>query len=87
MLKQYIRNKKNNPIGVLLADKIDNDIQLGFSLCSKRDTYNKEKGMQIALHRLHHKGVLNIPDSINELVDAFELRAAKYFKIAVVQEE
>lgn len=86
MLKQYIRDKKNNPIGILLATKKDNVIHIGWSLCSKKDKFNKEKGMTIALGRMMfyyipQPGLIpfGIPNSIQENVAYIADRANRYF--------
>lgn len=48
VLVEYKRNKKGNPIGVVVAIGAD---QLGWSLCNKKDTFSKAYGMNIALRR------------------------------------
>ena len=84
MLKQYIRNKFGNPIGVMLADLVDGELEMGYALCCKKDRYDKAKGLRIATHRLNYKGILNnIPHSIQAEYDRFENRAMKYFKLSV----
>lgn len=89
MLKQYIRDKKNNPIGILLATQKDNVIHIGWSLCSKKDKFNKEKGMTIAEGRLNSyflpldyystKFELKHPHSIQRDVDYIVDRAKRYY--------
>jgi hypothetical protein len=86
MLKEYIRNKQGNPIGILLSDNYAGVIEFGYSLCNKKDTYNKEKGHLIALNRLHNPKWLDLPYSIDKQYNRFVERSKKYFKNAVVLE-
>lgn len=53
---KYYRDKYRNPKGVVVA--ISNGI-LGWSLCSKLDTFNKKKGLGIALSRALRAEQLN----------------------------
>jgi hypothetical protein len=87
MLKEYIRNKRGNPIGILLSDNYAGVIEFGYSLCHKKDTYDKEKGHLIALGRLHHPKFLDFPNSIHEQYYRFQERSKKYFKNAVIIEQ
>lgn len=48
VILEYYRDSKGNPQGVVVA--IGPGI-LGWSLCSKFDTFTKEQGKNIALHR------------------------------------
>jgi hypothetical protein len=87
VLKQYIRDKKNNPIGILLATQEDNGIHIGWSLCSKKDKFNKEKGMTIALGRMNVYYIDNdmdymltvIPNTIKKDFQYIYDRADRYF--------
>lgn len=48
MLKQYVRDEQNNPIGVVFIDGMN----IGWSLLNRKDRWNKELGNQIAINRL-----------------------------------
>ena len=51
MLIQYIRNKNNQPIGVVVAvDKY----KVGYSLCKKGDRFDKQRGFEIAVGRANN---------------------------------
>lgn len=50
---QYIRDKKNNPKGVMVAFTEGEQIYIGWSLCSKYDKYDKHKGFDIAVGRAY----------------------------------
>lgn len=55
MLTQFIKDKKNQPYGVMVARKINGEnpvVRIGISLCNtKVDTFHKRIGVEIALKR------------------------------------
>lgn len=53
MLMEYIRNKKNEKIGILVADIIDNDVHIAYSICNKKDKFNKQYGKEITTNRMN----------------------------------
>lgn len=54
MISQYIRNKKNQKIGVIVAEKNSfGEVRIGWSLCNKKDEFNKALGIKIAVDRYH----------------------------------
>jgi len=79
-LIKYVRNKNGHPRGVLVA--ISKNC-IGFSLCSKRDKFNKEAGKKIALIRAHSEKAqdrMSVPASIyKEYLDMVD-RSVRYFK-------
>lgn len=87
VLVQYLRNSKRQPKGVVVA--IGAGI-VGWSLCSKHDTYNREHGLMIAHRRAVKARVLTTkelieyyeksPDSIKELIGIVGERSFVYFK-------
>jgi hypothetical protein len=52
-VKQYVRDKNRNPIGVLVAiyDSPNDTNYIGYSFCNPRDQFSKVKGTEIALGR------------------------------------
>lgn len=48
---QYIRNRKNQKIGLVVVVPIDNILRLGWSLCKKEDKFSVERGLEIAKGR------------------------------------
>ena len=48
---QYVRNKKRVPYGVLVAIKSNDEFTLGYSLCNKKDRFNKRTALKIAIER------------------------------------
>lgn len=81
IVKWIKKTKKNNTVGLLIADvDINNQIQFGYSLCRKTDKFDKAVAYEIAIGRLTKKKIINCPYSItNEFID-FAERAARYFK-------
>ncbi len=85
-LKEYIRDEKNqNPIGIAVAVRINDEIFYGFSICNKLDRFDKQRGLDIALRRAH-ADEYSLPLSaryqtlIDERYTSLENRAMKYFQ-------
>jgi hypothetical protein len=90
-LIQYIRDKNNTPLGVVVAQKRDNVIYYGYSLRNKKDKWNREVGIKIAIARANADSYV-LPSSVklttlvlNALND-LNKRAVRYFKDAEVDE-
>ncbi len=86
-ITKYIRNKKGQPRGVVVAIRSGDEVTYGYSLChSTKDKWDKKKGIQIAEHRaLSDKPYLlpKAPNTQRMVQDAFQYisnRAVKYFK-------
>lgn len=62
LLKQFIRAKDGQPIGILLAFKEGNDYKIGWSLTAVKrgDKFNKALGERIALSRAMSSNLTNI---------------------------
>lgn len=80
-IKQYIRNEKRVPVGILLATKSeDGKLLVGWSMCGPKDNFDKRFGEQIARNRMMsekpsaHKFGYTVP---KEIVEHF-LEKAKY---------
>ena len=82
-LTAYIRNSRRQKIGVLFATKRPEApcADIGWSLCSKRDKFNRERGLQIARARAVVGSVVSVPRSIRAALETFQLRVDKYFKV------
>lgn len=85
-LIEYIRKNNRDKKGVLIAVKHDdNEVVIGWSLCSSLDVFDKYFGQQIAYERgckrfydeCHFE---DIPPSINYQLDEFVDRCKRYFK-------
>lgn len=86
LLKQYIRDEKNNPRGVAVAVRHNDEVFYGYSLCAPGDKYDKELGLEKALYRAFSQKGYKLPkveDRFEKVVKAYENlqeRAIKYFK-------
>jgi hypothetical protein len=86
LLTKYIRDEKNNPRGVAVAVRHNDEVLYGYSLCSPSDVYDKQEGLEKALYRAFStKGyhLPKVPDRFEKVVNAYESlqeRAVKYFK-------
>lgn len=83
---QYIRNSKRVPYGVLVAIK-DRKMRFSssWSLCNKKDRFNKKIALQIAIGRAINGGGSvarqPMPHDIQRMLPAFEKRCNKYYKV------
>ena len=78
---QFVRNKKRQPVGVVVARKIDGYVRLGWSRCSRQDRFNKNLGLELARGRtLGWVGNYQIPHDVNKTLAVMKDRARKYFR-------
>ena len=86
LIKEYIRDSKNNPVGVAVAVKADKEVLYGFALWNPLDKYDKEEGMKIALNRAFSPKGYHLPkvaDRFEKVANAYQRlqdRSLKYFK-------
>lgn len=83
MITQYIyknRNGNRAKVGMLVAFNDDLDVKFGYSLCSKEDTFNKDKAFSIAEGRACKGTGYDYPPSLKKDVEAFKNRVVRYFK-------
>lgn len=84
ILIKYIRNEHGHPIATVVATDAGH---VGWSVCHRADTFDKELGIRIATGRANHAGVTNnyptlnqnketLPQAIREMYD----RSIRYFK-------
>ena len=84
-LIRYIRNKKGQPRGVIVALRDNNEVCYGYSICNPIDPWNKHKGLKIAVARALareyelHKAE-NTTKHILEGYTNLSKRAVNYFK-------
>lgn len=78
-LIQYVR-KNGLPVGVVVAtmDR-KKTLKMGWSLCCKRDRWNRNKAKLIALNRAWRGSDVKIPDSVMPTFDELHERATRYF--------
>lgn len=92
---QYVRNKKRIPHGVIVAIKTNGGFRLGYSLCNKKDSFNKKRALRIALGRAEMcdsntvgfaqmEGSMGdatrVPHSVRRMMPAFTDRCKRYYK-------
>lgn len=89
---QYIRCKKNIPHGVLVAIKTPEGFRIGYSLCNKKDRFNKNMALKIAIGRAEFVNSRDVgspatgaehypPHPVRKMVPAFWDRCKKYYKV------
>lgn len=80
-LKKFIRNKHREKIGVIVGQKTYNgDISIGWSLCNRKDTFDKAVGDQIAIGRMLKGSDTPLPHAVMAEVDHLRKRCQAYFK-------
>lgn len=85
LIKQYIRNKKRNRIGIMVGFEKDGKIYYGWSRCNRKDKFDKTRGFGIASARAFRRhgnnNFLNIPQSIRLDLARFICRCNRYFHL------
>ena len=84
-LRSYIRDKKGNPIGIIVA--IDR-LKIGWALCHKNDKWDKDVALKIARNRANDwnrdderiNKNRQFPESIKDQILKMAGRSGKYFK-------
>lgn len=82
-VKAYAVEFGGDPIGMVVSTERG---KVGWSLCSKHDTFNKVMGKKIAINRAeyygrdHNKCIQDAPESIRQKVLKMYERSQKYFK-------
>jgi hypothetical protein len=86
ILKTYIRGNNNQPRGIAVVVRDNEELKYGFSLCNTRlDRWDKKLGTSIALARATAPmyQLPEVQERESLVLDAFirlEQRAKKYFK-------
>lgn len=85
-LMQFVRDRKGNPRGVVVAAVVDNEVRYGWSYTNTKlgDRFNKQRGLAIAHGRIDNgwgnKTV--VPHDVVRSLNHISKRADRYFKIA-----
>lgn len=92
-LFQYVRDRKRNRVGVMVAIvKDDNHFKVGYSLCKVKseknpadvDKFNRDTGMLMATHRAVDNDrspyISEVPQSMKAEYIRFVNRASRYFR-------
>ena len=79
---EYVKDRKNRKVGVLLGSLIDEKISIGWSQAHiALDKFNSEKGKKIARGRLQGWGYnVTVPHIIHKRMKKFVNRCQRYFK-------
>jgi hypothetical protein len=80
---QYIRDNNRVPHGVLVAVKNPDGYNVGYSLCSKLDRFEKRMALNIAIGRANLNGsnaTDKLPYAISKMMPTFIERCQKYYK-------
>ncbi|MFA5626152.1 MAG: hypothetical protein WC965_01590 [Thiohalomonadaceae bacterium] len=80
-LRQFLRDKDGQPVGVLLASKgEDGRCRVGWSVKHPKDGFNKKLGVTIARGRLRRGTKAFFPGKYRRDLEKFKARAESYFK-------
>lgn len=86
MIKQYVKDKKGQPIGVMVAVLNEDVVTFGWSLCHKSDQFSKKKGTMIAENRAVSGKATYLPETLSKPMVKFIDRAGRYFEPKPVTE-
>lgn len=86
-LIEYVRDRHNQKVGVVVACKIEGDkhiVIIGHSKAniSRGDRFDKKLGIDIAIDRAVHGSYVSIPSSMIDIVEKMKARAIRYFKVS-----
>lgn len=83
-LVQFVRDRKGQPRGMVVATVIDNQIRIGWSYTNTKlgDRFNKSRALQIALGRVENGQSSNVktPHSVSKVIAKMKNRATVFFK-------
>ena len=80
-LVKYIKDKRNQKIGVLFAYNTPDKVQITWSKCHKPlDKFDKIHGIAYAIERANRQTIDKLPRSMVEPFLFFTLRASRYYK-------
>ena len=85
-IKQYIRGRDRRKKGIMVAflNEEQDSINIGWALCSNKDTFDYDLGLEIAVGRAESASdekPMQIAHSIKNELFRFSKRAIKYFRI------
>ncbi len=83
-LKQFVRDRKGDPRGMVIATVIDNTVRFGWSYTNTKagDRFNKQKAIVIATGRAE-KGwgqKVKTPHRVNKALRQIAERSVRYYK-------
>lgn len=95
MIWEYVRDRKNRKVGVVIAYRTgEGNIMLGWSLCDKKDRFDRIIGLNKAIIRAKyldlfqkvgnriwsHNMTDNVPHSVTDTFISVSERAKRYYK-------
>ena len=84
---KIIKTRENGlPRGVLVASMVEGEVRIGWSYVNKKagDSFNKERGMKIAIGRMHKPAKIDsIPRQVMKTMNkSFYRRCENYFGVS-----
>lgn len=84
-LIKYIRNKKGQPRGVVVALRDNDEVLYGYSLCNPIDRWDRHEALERAINRAMERDyeIPTAPNTIKQILEEYDnlsKRAVKYFK-------
>jgi hypothetical protein len=88
MLVEFVKNKRGKKIGAVVAV---GPLNVGYSLCNKKDKFDKDLAVEIARGRaevspvgygwgVDYANVLNVPHTVRPTVEKMLNRVKRYYK-------
>lgn len=84
--KKVVKTVKRSapPVGVFVASKDDNGrIKIGWSKCNKKDIFDRQTGLTIAVNRMAVNRHDNLPHTMIDQFEAFIRRCEEYYKVPI----
>ncbi len=83
-LKQFVRDRKGDPRGMVIATVIDNSVRFGWSYTNTKagDRFNKQKAFVIASGRADSGWgkKVKVPHRVNKVLSEMIDRSVRYYK-------
>jgi hypothetical protein len=81
MISQYVRDRRGQPRGVVVAKKVNGVVKVGWSYVNVNagDEFNKNLAYKIAVGRTLKDTNATMPHDVKKTVCVFTPRANKYF--------
>jgi uncharacterized protein YccT (UPF0319 family) len=80
-LAKYLRDKKGNPIGLVVGIKANEKVAIGWSLLRKTDEFNKATAWAAAVGRANKGTNAQLPYALKPIVKEIKDRATRYFRV------
>lgn len=79
---KYLRDREWKPFGMLVATKTENGFMVGYSLCNKKDKFDRNAGFRIAFGRSYSWKSLpeKLPKDVERALPSFIERCKRYYR-------